>query len=266
MQKLIQLLFLSTICLILFQSFSTDFGKRDGTEPGFTGSPGDSLKTCVVCHGGVAITVSNWITSTVPATGFVPGERYTITATNTAQGHNRFGFSVSPQDISGNLLGTIIITDTTQTKTVGNEKYVTYRSAGVDGKDEKSWSFDWVAPDVNEVVFYGAFNSNHDGHKGSDVTYLSQLKLFKEGFTSLPSLSIQNRFNVYPNPASETIRVESTDIPIQKIKIVNILNKLTFETTNINYPIEVVNWPNGTYLIEVTFANHRTETSKWVKF
>lgn len=266
MNKSVTIIFFGIIGSILFQSFSTDFGKRDGTEPGFTGSPGDSLKTCVVCHGGVAINVSNWIASTVPATGFVPGERYTITATNTAQGHNRFGFSVSPQDIVGNLLGTIIITDTTQTKTVGNEKYVTYRSAGVDGKDSKSWSFDWIAPEANEVVFYGAFNSNHDGHKGSDVTYLSQLKLFKQGFTSVKELSSQNHFSVYPNPATDFIRVESAKLSVKQIRLLKMDGKVALETNQQHNPIDVSNLANGNYIIDVIYQNGLNESTKWTKF
>lgn len=266
MNKSITLIFLGIIGSILFQSFSSDFGKRDGTEPGFTGSPGDSLKTCVVCHGGVAITVSNWITSTVPASGFVPGERYTITATNTAQGHNRFGFSVSPQDIVGNLLGTIIITDTNQTKTVGNEKYVTYRSAGVDGKDAKSWSFDWIAPEVNEVVFYGAFNSNHDGHKGSDVTYLSQLKLFKQGFTAVKELGSQNHFKVFPNPATQFIWIESAQLAVKQIRIYTINGKVALETNQYQNSINISSLATGNYTLEVIYQNGLTERTKWTKF
>jgi len=188
--------------VILIQSFGpTILGKRDGTEPGFTGSPGDSLKNCTVCHGGKATNVDGWITSTVPSTGFLPNTKYTITAKNTEVGGTRFGFSISPQSLSGKLLGTLIISDTTTTKLVGDNKYVTYRAAGVDGVDTKTWTFDWIAPDsVNEVVFYGAFNSNFEGHKDGDNTYLSQLKVFKTGFTGVKENNLISSVSIFPNP------------------------------------------------------------------
>ncbi len=199
---------------ILLQSFGEVLGKRDGTEPGHTGSPGDSLKNCTVCHGGVAINVEGWITSNIPSTGFIPGQKYTIKATNTRIGHTRFGFQVSPQDIEGNLLGTIEVTDTVTTKLVGNDKYITYRTAGVDGVDSLSWYFDWIAPDANtnEVVFYGAFNSNHDGHKGGDVTQLSTLRVFKEGFTGVADNTKINQVSVYPTLVSDVLTIGFTGL------------------------------------------------------
>lgn len=202
MKKLILKCVLVLPIVILIQSFGpTILGKRDGTEPGFTGSPGDSLKNCTVCHGGNATNVDGWITSTVPVSGFVPNTKYTITAKNTEVGGTRFGFSISPQSITGKLLGTLIISDTTTTKLVGDNKYVTYRAAGVDGVDSKTWTFDWIAPDsVNEVVFYGAFNSNFEGHKDGDNTYLSQLKVFKVGFTGVQENNVIMGVSVFPNP------------------------------------------------------------------
>ncbi|MCG9880277.1 MAG: T9SS type A sorting domain-containing protein [Bacteroidia bacterium] len=202
MKKIIIRSLLILPVVILIQSFGpTILGKRDGTEPGFTGSPGDSLKNCTVCHGGKATNVEGWITSTIPSTGFLPNTKYTITAKNTEVGGTRFGFSISPQSITGKLLGTLIISDTTTTKLVGDNKYVTYRAAGVDGVDSKTWTFDWIAPDsVNEVVFYGAFNSNFEGHKDGDNTYLSQLKVFKTGFTGVKENNLISSVSIFPNP------------------------------------------------------------------
>lgn len=202
MKKIIIRSLLILPVVILIQSFGpTILGKRDGTEPGFTGSPGDSLKNCTVCHGGKATNVEGWITSTIPSTGFLPNAKYTITAKNTEVGGTRFGFSISPQSITGKLLGTLIISDTTTTKLVGDNKYVTYRAAGVDGVDSKTWTFDWIAPDsVNEVVFYGAFNSNFEGHKDGDNTYLSELKVFKTGFTGVKENSVISGVSIFPNP------------------------------------------------------------------
>ncbi len=210
MKKFIFFLLMAFASLIILQSFGiTGLGKRDGTEPGYTGSPGDTLKNCTACHGGSATNVSGWITSTIPSTGYVPGNTYLITATNTTIGHNRFGFLVSPQAENGNLLGTMEVIDTTQTKLIGNNKYVTYRAPGVFSQDSKSWTFNWTAPvtGTGDVVFYGAFNSNHDGHKGGDVTQLSTLRVKENGTTYTNSIEKSIDFNMFPNPVKNSFTI-----------------------------------------------------------
>ncbi len=217
MNKFTGSLFIGALALVVLQSFDTkSLRKVDGTEPGYTGSPGDSLKNCTVCHGGTAENIEGWITSNIPSTGYVPGNTYRITATNTSVSHNRFGFSISPQAINGTLLGKLIVTDTARTKLNGNDKYITYRPAGVPNDDKAIWEFDWEAPSdtVNEVVFYGAFNSNQDGHKGGDLTRLSTLKVFKNGFTSLPEFSFGLNQRLYPNPCIDYLEI-SMNIPVK---------------------------------------------------
>ncbi len=204
MNKFVIFLFALYACLIL-QSMVM---KKDGAAPGYTGSPGDSLKNCTACHGGFASNVDNWITSDIPAEGYVPGQTYTITATNKEFGATRFGFEISPQDTLGNLLGTMVITDAVRTKFVGGTKYITYTENGVEGKDSLSWTFKWVAPQTDEVVFYGGFNSNFDGHKGGDQTFLSQLKVKRNASTSISNVSFEQSLFVYPNPASDYVLVE----------------------------------------------------------
>ena len=212
MRKYINFLLFATFVFVLLQSFDFDGGskrRRDGTEPGYTGSPGDSFKNCTACHGGTTANVEGWVVSNIPSTGWVPGQRYTITATNTKMGATRFGFEVSPQAYDGTLLGEMIITDTATTKLVGNNKYITYKAAGVDGVDSRSWSFDWIAPDstVSEVGFYGAFNSN-PGHKGNDITSLSVLRVWRAGHKSnIHSNKVDTRLNVYPNPVNSNLSI-----------------------------------------------------------
>ncbi|MDZ4668213.1 MAG: choice-of-anchor V domain-containing protein [bacterium] len=222
MKNTILTVFVGFIAFIILQSFDTNSLKKvDGTEPGYTGSPGDSLKNCTVCHGGNAVNIGGWITSDIPESGYVPGTKYRITATNTSQSHNRFGFSVSPQNITGTMLGTLVVTDTTRTKLNGGGKYITYRPAGVPNDDKAIWEFDWIAPSdtVNEVVFYGAFNSNQDGHKGGDLTRLSNLKVFKQGFTGLADFNKGLNLSVYPNPCSDYLEVSMQIMAANDAKI-----------------------------------------------
>ncbi len=269
MKKIVTYTFLGALAFVVLGSFTgVKFGKRDGTEPGYTGSPGDSLKNCTVCHGGTATDVEGWITSSVPQTGFVPGQRYTIKATNTEIGATRFGFSVSPQAINGDLLGTLVITDTTKTKLVGNDKYVTYRADGVQGVDSLSWTFDWVAPtNVNEVVFYGAFNSNHEGHKDGDKTYLARLRLYKQGFVGLME-NLKNDFlSVYPNPAVDLVTLNTTHPSrSSEVSVFDIQGRrVLHQTTLSNNQINVQALPKGIYHVMLTLENGSTYATKLVK-
>src|SRR5688572_22718444 len=204
-----KILFIVSAFAILFISQSLMIMKKDGAAPGYTGSPGDSLKNCTACHGGFATNVNNWITSDIPPGGYVPGTTYTITATNRESGATRFGFEVSPQDVSGNLLGTMIITDNIRTKFVGGNKYITYTENGVEGVDSLSWSFQWVAPlQEKEVVFYGGFNSNFDGHKGGDQTFLSTLKVKRDASFGIAKAGFDQKVKVYPNPTFNYIQID----------------------------------------------------------
>jgi hypothetical protein len=153
-----------------------------GAPAGRTGSPGDGNLTCAVsgCHlpGPTPATMAGWITSNIPASGYVPGNTYTITATATRPNHVRFGFEVSPQSITGTLLGTLIITNTTETQLVGANKYVTHKLAGTTGAGSKTWNFNWTAPvaGTGSVTFYGAFNvANNSGNSSGDTIYKSTL-------------------------------------------------------------------------------------------
>lgn len=277
MKKVIFTILFGISALILLESFGTaGLGKIDGTEPGYTGSPGDSLKNCTACHGGFSYKVDGWITSNIPASGYIPGNTYTIKAKNTALSHNRFGFLVSPQKLNGDLLGTLVISDTVKTKLVGNSKYVTYRAASVTSQDSMIWTFNWIAPaaGTGDVVFYGAFNSNQDGHKGGDVTQLTSLRVKENGTASV--INAQNNkviVSAYPNPASNFVNVSFTlsRKGNLSIKMVNLEGKIVYQTTEenafglINKEIETSQLANGVYLIQ-TQIGENISTNKVVVF
>ncbi len=263
MKKIFLTLFmLSAVGIVIVAFKPLRIMKKDGAAPGYTGSPGDSLKNCTACHGGKAVNVSGWITSNIPSTGYVPGQTYKITTTNTEAEGTRFGFEISPQDLSGKLLGKMIITDTVQTKLVGNEKYITYTAKGVDGSGFKTWTFDWVAPPTGsgEVIFYGGYNSNFDGHKEGDKTFLSTLSVIEFGTTKISNLTPQiGSFNVFPNPVNNvvTISLELKESAKTIIDIIDITGKqisVISSEKSIGQVTKVHNTsslPNGIYYIRV---------------
>jgi len=144
------------LVLVIAAMVLTGFGSGDlknstGAPPGYTNSPFDA-KNCSHCMGGTATPVSGWITSTVPASGYVLGQTYNIVVS--ATGDQKKGFEISPQDLAGNLIGTL--NPVGNTKLVGFGKYVTHTQASL--SNPAIWTFEWTAPvaAAGDVVFYAS--------------------------------------------------------------------------------------------------------------
>jgi hypothetical protein len=151
-------LLVSALLVLLLSSFEIFY--PNGAPAGMTGSPGDG-NNCTSCHGGTASTSAGWITSNIPAAGYVAGQTYQITATNSLTGSGKYGFEVSPQNAAGTLLGTL--TAGTNCKFAdGNSKYITHSNAT---SSLHVWTFNWTAPaaGTGTVTFYGAFARNKPG-------------------------------------------------------------------------------------------------------
>lgn len=148
-----------------------------GAPPGYCDAPASPGSTCFTCHntGPAPATIPGLITSNIPVNGYTPGNTYTITATITGVGHNRFGFEISPQDLNGNLVGSMSdLGSETTFQQAGT--YITHSSNSVLNNDIKTWQFEWIAPTAGSgnVTFYGAFNiSNNDGSYTGDTIVLS---------------------------------------------------------------------------------------------
>lgn len=177
-----------------------------GAPSGNTGSPFDN-HTCARfgCHPGTATAISNAITSDVPITGYVPGSTYVITASVADPNLVKFGFEISPQTVSGSLLGTITLTDLVHTKFTGTgNKYVTHTLTGTSAPSHSAtWSFNWTAPTAGtgNVTFYGAFNfSNNNGQTSGDVIHTSTLVIPEGIAAGIAGNEAKYELNVYPNP------------------------------------------------------------------
>jgi hypothetical protein len=148
---------LSSAAIIIFSSFAYFY--PSGAPAGYTGSPGDGAD-CSGCHGGTATTTAGLITSNIPASGYVAGHTYQITATNNIAGSGKYGFEVSPQNAAGTQLGTLVAG--TGSQLLSGTKYITHTNAS---STTNSWTFSWIAPAVGTgpVTFYGAMARNYKG-------------------------------------------------------------------------------------------------------
>lgn len=148
---------LSAAAILLFSGFA--FLYPGGAPAAYTGSPGDGAD-CTGCHGGAATTTAGLITSNIPASGYIAGNTYLITAKNTLTGSGGYGFEVSPQNAAGTQLGTLVAG--TGSKLVSGSKYVTQSNSS---GSTNSWTFSWIAPTAGtgQVTFYGAMARNFPG-------------------------------------------------------------------------------------------------------
>lgn len=186
------------ISLLFIYGFGGGSKYPGGSPGGYTGSPGDS-KNCTYCHGGSASNALGWITSDIPLQGYIPGETYTVTVTVSGTGDK--GFEVSPQDVEGNLLGTLV--DAAGVHLVNGNKAVTQDNSS--SANPKVWSFQWVAPDpgTGQVTFYGAFTIN------KPVTKLSVLAVQEDQSVGISENWVFDAM-VFPNPAREKISISFT--------------------------------------------------------
>ena len=176
--------------------------RTSGSPGGKTGSPGDG-SDCTSCHAGSAQNANNWISTTIPGTGYVAGSTYTITATATHSGAAKYGFELTAEDGSNAKTGTFVINGS-GTQLVNNSKAVTHTSGGTSSSgDSRSWTMDWTAPaaGTGDVSFYAAFNAANGSGSGGDVIYLSSTTVTEDaGSGTWPVTVSGSRITLYPQP------------------------------------------------------------------
>lgn len=157
--------------ILLLYSYSS------GSPGGKSGSTGDGGSTCTDCHAGTAQSQLGWITTNIPAEGFIPSETYTIVATGTHSGVAKFGFELTAENAFGDKTGDLSITEPGRTKFTNANKAVTHTSGGTaPSGNSNSWSMEWTAPASAPTVvkFNAAFNAaNGNGMTSGDVIYTS---------------------------------------------------------------------------------------------
>lgn len=268
MKKTLLLVSLTTAVYISsFQNLSSN----SGGIAGFAGSPADNGQNCTSCHTGTPQTVSNVITTDIPADGYMLGETYTITLSVSHPTFNRFGFSFSAQNPSnGNQIGNLSLTNTNATRLNQQGKYVGHTSAGTQGTNNaRVWSFEWTAPATNEgpVGLYGAFNlTNGNNATSGDVTQLQNIIVQPN-----PSINtvefVKNPFKVYPNPTAQSFLHVEFPSGQGSVKLVNLAGVVVLDIPNqmngrINLPL---NLAKGIYLIEMRDGAAKSTQKIWIK-
>lgn len=176
-------------------AFIALFASSNGSPGGRSGSPGDNNQTCTACHSGTAVNQTGWISTNIPASGYVAGQTYQLTLNGTQAGVSKFGFEFTAENASGQKTGSFAITEATRTKLVNQNKAVTHTSAGTAASGgATSWTFNWTAPaaSTGEVRFYATVNAtNSNGNTAGDVVYKTSLFVGESAPAALVSVSPQ---------------------------------------------------------------------------
>ncbi|MFM2285377.1 MAG: hypothetical protein RLZZ543_874 [Bacteroidota bacterium] len=255
---------MSAVALTIVLDTTSTFSDPSGAPQSATGSPADGF-TCAKsgCHSGTASAQDGLITSDVPSTGYVPGSTYNITVSITQTGISKWGFAISPQNNAGTVLGSMIITNTTQTKLVSS-RYVTHKTAGNSGSGSKTWSFNWTAPaaGTGDVPFYASvMAANGTGNAAGDQVYTDVYTVSEDITASVPKTAEAVKFSVFPNPIegnNMNISFASKAGDVSRVSIMS-MNGAMVHSTNYTASVagdqqvnvNVADLAKGVYLIQV---------------
>ena len=266
MKKKVLLFFGLFACCVVISDFITNFALTNstGAPNGHVGSPINQGRTCQTagCHtSSVAVQNGGLITSNIPATGYIPGNTYTITASVTGNS-NDFGFQISPQDNIGAQRGALVSTSQ-QTQLGGGTRYITHSFFGTSGTGSKSWSFDWIAPTGynGDVVFYGAFLvSNNNGATTGDTTKTTTLVVSKDAnIKDITSF----RFNALNPQVDGTIDQNAQTIELTVpygTNVTNLVSTIAHTGNSINPSSGTANNFSSPQIYTVTAANGSTKS------
>ncbi len=280
--KKIYFAFLSigVISLSLLIDNTTTYSNPTGAPAGCSSAPANGNATCAKsgCHSGTASARDLMISSDVAPSGYIPGGIYTITVSITQAGISKWGFECSPQDGGGNVIGTLAITNSTQTQLLSGT-YVTHKSAGNTSTTAgfKSWSFRWTAPSVGtgSVPFYASvMAANGNGNDAGDLVFKDTYTVYEDPNTGIVEKANTLDFAVFPNPVEgNMIQVNfnanaesSSRIRVLSFhgEVVNEINHIASSNGTQQTTLDMNNLAKGVYFIEI--QNHLgNKTTRFIR-
>jgi hypothetical protein len=238
------------------------YSNPSGAPSGSSGAPNDPANGCARsgCHNATPTTRVGLLTSDIPTDGYIAGQTYTFTAQITQAGISKWGFQATAQNNSGTALGTLILTNTGQTRFPSGSsgsKYVTHSTGGNSGSTgSKTWTFDWTAPaaGTGPVTFYiYAMAANNNGNESGDQVFketVTYQELTGVGMSAIKPLSME----LYPNPSSiGFFSIKGLKEGTNLVKMFDSNGKLVFNQTLLgtNQNIFTNGFEKGVYFVSV---------------
>lgn len=257
---------LSVFCLLLLTGAIVNSG---GAPSGRTGAPGASTCATSGCHASFGLNEDGGSATISAPSTWEPGTPVDLALRIERSGAARFGFSITVQDVNGDMVGSweLVSGQGTAFSAGGADLTHLTHSPAVNVDDEHTWLLRWVPPaeDVGPVTFYAAGNAAN-GAQGSAGDYIYTTSL------TLPSATATERWQVvpfrvesaYPLPAEERLTLDvqaDRSMPVsvfiydatgrsrlvQHVNVSRGANRLNIDTSSLSA---------GTYLWRVEMEGH----------
>lgn len=115
-------------------------------------------------------------------------------------------------------------------------------------------NYTWLSPDVKGPVLEIVTSQGE----------IISSKLFVEDVTSAKSLSVQNQVNLYPNPATDFVYIESPFAEKANVKLYDLQGKLVLNQQVKNQKIDVSKLPAGMYIVNILDGNDLPDVKRLV--
>jgi hypothetical protein len=237
-----------------------------GAPGGRTGAPGEL--TCQEgCHNSFALNTgpgTTSLSSTVPETGYEPGQTYQVSLKIKNAGVTRFGFGATTiGTVSQTGAGNKTLTEATRTKlaTLSGKEYITHTSTGTTSTDSATWSFNWTAPaaGTGEVKVYASFvgcNVANNGRLGDHV-YTQSLEIKEAGTASLDQLPFVRNWKTYTSDQSIYLEIEATSPTALMVEVLGLSGNVVYRKEVRVSPgvyteiIPAQHWGKGLYFLRL---------------
>ena len=236
--------------LIIMGLFYAGTLYHEGSPGGKTGSPGDNLADCSVCHvanGGYM----SYVYSDIPESGYIANETYSIQAVAWLTGYGKFGFELTAEDENGNKVGQFIVSDDGKTQLTNDNTAITHTAIGT---NSHFWISQWIAPktDAGPITFYVAsIAADGNGDISGDVLFLSSITV-NESSNGLNDNMGNIFFTMSPNPTDGQLFIMHSYRALN-IVITDLNGKLAFQQGNYmsGERINLSHLNKGIYLVQI---------------
>ena len=222
-----------------------------GSPGGKAGSPGDKKVSCATnggCHGPKTPNSQELISTTIPASGYMPGSEYTITISAILSGKSRFGFELVAEDSTGEAKGSFV--GNSEVNASGNR--ATHRFQGTNGSGQKTWNIVWKAPAIpsGDLTFYAAVLAANDNGTTSGDEVILDNEVVKQSSTASISDFLDRQISIYPNPVSEVLNISGGLSNSTKLSILSLKGDVLY-SSDFSPKVNISYLPSGSYILKL---------------
>lgn len=127
-------------------------------------------------------------------------------------------------------------------------------------KDSNTWPFDLP----QYILFNVAILPNIESNFTESSLEIDFIRIYQEENLSIENPDSISKIKLFPNPASNTLNIESIN-PVAQYSIYNKTGQLLTEGTLDNKTIDISQLPQGFYILKLIDQNHNLHTKKFIK-